>query len=65
MTLRRIAPASLLALILSVTATFADERHETENFVVSAPTKQLAKQFGEYAERYRIEKAREWLGVQH
>ena len=62
MTLRRIAPAALLALVFIASATFADERHETENFIVSAPNKQLAKQFGEYAERYRVEKAREWLG---
>lgn len=61
MTLRRYLLATVV-LVISVVSTTADERYETDNFVVSAPTKQLAKQFGEYAERYRMEKAREWLG---
>ncbi|HVK17113.1 MAG TPA: sigma-70 family RNA polymerase sigma factor [Fimbriiglobus sp.] len=38
------------------------ERFATENFVVDAPTKELAQKFGESAERYRKEKAIEWLG---
>ncbi len=62
MTLRRslfLALAS--ALVLSAPAS-ADERYVTENFVVHAPTKTLAKTFGEYAEKYRDEKARDWLG---
>ncbi len=63
MTLRR---SLLLALastvILSVSSARADERYVTENFVVRAPTKPLAKTFGEYAEKYREEKARDWLG---
>jgi hypothetical protein len=36
--------------------------HATPNFVVHAPTPQIAKQVGEYAERYRREKALEWIG---
>ena len=49
MTLRRslfLALAS--ALVLSAPAS-ADERYVTENFVVHAPTKPLAKTFGEFA----------------
>jgi len=40
----------------------ADERFNTENFEVIAPTKKLAEQFGRYAEQYRRDKAMEWLG---
>jgi hypothetical protein len=36
--------------------------YRTQNFVVEAPTAQLAQQVGEYAERYRHEKALLWLG---
>ena len=61
MTLRRLFLSAVVVSLTSLPA-FADERYETENFVVSAPTKQLAKQFGEYAEKYRVEKAKEWLG---
>ena len=39
-----------------------NERFATENFVVDAPTKELARTFGESAERYRKEKAIDWLG---
>lgn len=42
----------------------AAERYTTENFVVSAPSKELARKFGEYAEKYRREKAIEWLGTE-
>ena len=36
--------------------------HRTTNFIVEAPTSELAKQFGEMAEHYRKTKAVEWLG---
>lgn len=62
MTLRRTSLPVFILFVLFSPAARPDDRYETENFVVSAPTRQLARQFGEYAERYRIEKAREWLG---
>lgn len=34
----------------------------TANFVVTAPNQQVARKVGEYAERWRREKAMEWLG---
>ena len=34
----------------------------TQNFVVEAPTAQIAQQVGQYAEHYRREKALQWLG---
>jgi hypothetical protein len=61
MTLRRFLAATLFALLLNASLD-AGERFETENFIVDAPNKQLARTFGEYAEKYRIEKAQEWLG---
>ena len=36
--------------------------YRTENFLVSAPTAQLAREVGEAAERYRRELANQWLG---
>ena len=36
--------------------------YRTANFVVEAPTPDVARQVGQYAERYRQEKARIWLG---
>ena len=60
MTLRRFLFA--LALAGSVPASASAAHHETANFVVEAPTAELAKKFGEMAEFYRKEKALEWLG---
>lgn len=37
-------------------------QHRTKNFVVEAPTPQLAERFGQWAEHYRKEKAVQWLG---
>lgn len=37
-------------------------QHRTQNFVVSAPTAQIAQQVGQWAEHYRREKALVWLG---
>jgi hypothetical protein len=61
MTLNRFALLGL-TLALITTSVKADERFQTENFEVSAPTKKLAEQFGKYAEVYRKEKALDWLG---
>lgn len=60
MTLRR--PLCVIALLLVAKAASAAE-FRTRNFTVTAPTKELAKTFGEYAERYREQKALEWLGT--
>lgn len=37
-------------------------QHRTKNFVVEAPTPQMAERFGQWAEYYRKEKAVQWLG---
>ncbi len=55
---------TLLALLALPGVGSAQERHATENFVVTAPTKALAKTFGEAAERFRKEKAIDWLGAE-
>ncbi len=48
-------------LLVSVVASMGAVQ-QTPNFVVYAPTPQIAQQVGQYAELYRREKAREWLG---
>ncbi len=61
MTLRRpLVFCALAVLVCSGSANAAS--FETTNFVVDAPTPELAKKFGEMAEFYRREKALEWLG---
>lgn len=62
MALRRPFPPAAVVLLLLITASAPAASVRTTNFVVDAPTEALARQFGEYAERYRKEKAREWLG---
>jgi hypothetical protein len=61
MTLRRLLLALALASFavpgIASAATFT-----TTNFVVTAPDERLARMFGEQAEEYRKQKAREWLG---
>ena len=37
------------------------ERIRSKNFIVDAPTKELAEEFAQLAEYYRKEKAMEWL----
>ncbi len=61
MTLRRLATALLLAVLGSPGVASAAS-YETANFVVDAPTAELAKKFGDQAEFFRKEKALEWLG---
>jgi hypothetical protein len=61
MTLRRLLVWPVLAILASPgLATAAN--HETANFSVDAPTPELARKFGEMAEKYRKEKALDWLG---
>jgi hypothetical protein len=60
MTLRRhfgVLSALLLAPALAPAATYS-----TDNFTVDAPTAELAKKFGDMAEKYRKEKALAWTG---
>jgi len=62
MTLRRLRPLAVTVVLLILAPATRAAEFTTENFVVHAPTKELAKTFGEYAEKYREEKAQEWLG---
>lgn len=52
--------ASCLAMTLAWLALGAN--YSTANFMVTAPTKEIAQRVGEQAERFRREKALEWLG---
>ena len=58
MTLRRHLVLCLVALA-SMGA-----QYRTTNFVINAPTPQIAQQMGQYAEHYRREKALQWLGYE-
>ena len=62
MTLRR--HLSALTLLALVAGPAAAASYPTDNFTVDAPTGQLAKAFGEAAEKFRREKALEWLGTE-
>jgi hypothetical protein len=59
-----VLPFALFLLLVTANALPAGERYATENFVVDAPNRELAKTFGEYAETYRREKALDWLGYE-
>lgn len=52
----------LLAALTAVPAQAAGRDARTQNFIINAPTPQLAQQVGEQAERYRAELAQKWLG---
>ncbi|HEV7222844.1 MAG TPA: hypothetical protein VGN42_09090 [Pirellulales bacterium] len=54
---RLIRAAFLTGLVASLGA-----GHRTTNFIVSAPTKDVARQVGDLAEQYRRDLALEWLG---
>ena len=58
------ASALLVCLCLSPLGSIANAAagYKTANFVVSAPTPQLAKEIGDQAEVYRKQLAIEWLG---
>jgi hypothetical protein len=51
--------AVLLLLVIRPTSAAT---YTTTNFVVEAANADLARQFGEAAERFRVEKAKQWLG---
>jgi hypothetical protein len=53
----------LLALLLGTSLSFGASVR-TPNFIVEAPTPQIAQQIGQYAEKYRREKALQWLGLE-
>ena len=52
----------LTALFFTSEGLEATETVTTANFIVRAPNRQIAQQVGQYAERFRKEKALEWLG---
>lgn len=52
----------LFVLALAAPAAFADVQIRTQNFLVHAPDRQTAEQFGQMAEVYRKQKAVEWIG---
>jgi hypothetical protein len=49
-------------LMLCLVPALLGAGYRTENFVVEAPTAEIAKQIGDAAEIYRRELAKEWLG---
>ncbi len=51
-----------LGLTLLLTPALRAAQFRTQNFLVDAPTAQIAQQFGQMAEQYRKQKAIEWLG---
>jgi hypothetical protein len=58
----RTLPLRLLILAAAIGSVAAGYR--TRNFVVTAPTPQIAQQVGDAAEHYRRELAVEWLGCE-
>jgi hypothetical protein len=60
----RIFPAAALAVVVSlIPASCLGAGYRTANFVIEAPTPQLAEKIGKAAEQYRRELAVEWLGA--
>jgi len=57
----RLVAATIGAVAVGGAAAFAAD-HRTANFIVEAPTGQLARRIGEAAEQYRHDLAVEWLG---
>lgn len=53
---------SVVTAVLITLPALAGERVATDNFVVDAPNRDLARKFADAAEYYRKEKALEWLG---
>jgi hypothetical protein len=51
-----------IVVVLAGALTSLGASFRTQNFVVEAPTAQIAQQAGQYAEKYRKQKALEWLG---
>lgn len=54
----------LVVLAAATAPASAESQLRTQNFLVHAPTAQLAEQFGRAAEQYRKQKAMEWLGAE-
>ena len=54
------AKHGLVLILLSFLSMGASYR--TQNFIINAPSPQIAQQVGQYAEYYRKQKAMEWLG---
>ncbi len=59
---RRFRGFTVLAWLLVCALPSWAANYRTRNFIVTAPTPELAREFGELAEKYRREKALEWLG---
>jgi hypothetical protein len=55
----RCAPAAIVGLLVPL---LGGASHRTTNFVVEAPTAEVARTVGEQAEAYRAAIARQWLG---
>ncbi|MDZ4657315.1 MAG: hypothetical protein SH868_07010 [Bythopirellula sp.] len=53
---------SFVLFLVSQSVVHAGAGYRTPNFVVDAPTPQLAKEIGDFAETYRKELSVEWLG---
>jgi hypothetical protein len=59
---RRASGRGLAALVLMLTPVLGGASHRTTNFVVEAPTAEIAKKVADQAETYRASIARQWLG---
>jgi hypothetical protein len=55
-------PRRALWLILAGVFASLGAQYPTTNFIVEAPSPEIAQQVGDYAEHYRKEKALQWLG---
>ena len=64
MLLRRPRLGIAIAVLFLAAAPVSAATHRTPNFIVDAPTPQMAQQFGQMAEQYRRQKAMEWLGLE-
>lgn len=58
------APRRHVFVLLAAVLASTGAAYPTQNFVVEAPTPELAQQFGQAAEQYRREKAIQWLGYE-
>ncbi|HVS40278.1 MAG TPA: hypothetical protein VMS17_32270 [Gemmataceae bacterium] len=56
------AARSWIVVVLAGAVASLGASYRTQNFVVDAPTPEMAQQIGQYAEAYRKEKAMLWLG---
>ena len=56
------AARSWILIVLAGAVASMGAAYRTPNFVVEAPTPEMAQQVGQYAEHYRKEKAMQWLG---